>query len=162
MNGKQSTKTAKNIGSIYNNEAIASLALGLFIRNLKVISIPKTMLILAFLLHEPTAKKLRSISLKRSLEEFVLKNPEVVMGFNSRFIDFLSLSVNSLTILQDANVITMDREFIYFNNQSYFYPEDYKDVGNRSSNMFRSVEALCAILSESDVNTFYLNLKIEL
>ena len=82
MNGKQSTKTAKNIGSIYNNEAIASLALGLCIRNLKVISIPKTMLILAFLLHEPTAKKLRSISLKRSLEEFVLKNPEVVMGFN--------------------------------------------------------------------------------
>jgi len=162
MNGKTDISKKKNEANfIFNNEAISTVCIGYFINNLKVVSIPKILLVLPFVLHEPTVKKLRGNSLKRSLEEFILKNPEVIANFNARFIDLLPLAVNSITILKELSIIKLDRNFAYL-NQDNFHPDRYRNIGERMKNIFKAIDALCELMIESDINSFYLNLKIEL
>jgi hypothetical protein len=161
MIGKVGTRKMNESNFIFNNEAISTVCIGYFLSNLKVVSIPKILLVLPFVLHEQTVKKLRNNSLKRSLEEFILKNPEVVSNFNARFIDFLPLSVNSLTILRELNVIRLDRDFAYLNGNN-FHPDYDRNIGDRMKNIFKAIDVLSELMLESDVNSFYLNLKIEL
>lgn len=161
MSGKVDTRKINESNFIFNNEAISTVCIGYFLSNLKVVSIPKILLVLPFILHEQTVKKLRNNSLKRSLEEFILKNPEVVSNFNARFIDFLPLSVNSLTILKELNIIRLDRNFAYL-NENNFYPDRDRNIGDRMKNIFKAIDVLSELMIESDVNSFYLNLKIEL
>jgi len=148
--------------SINNNEAIASVALGYLIKVYGTISAAKAMLVLPFVLHPPTVRKLRGNSLKRSLEEFVVKNPECFISFNARFVDYLPLSVNAVTILQEMNVIEILRDQLNYNYKSAFSPEYTRQVGKRAGDFFTAIDVLADLLRGQSENSLYLKLKIEL
>lgn len=152
----------KDSGYLYNNEAIACVAIGYFLKQHKMISISKVLFVLPFILHEPTVKKLRSKSYKRSLEEFILKNPECLINFNKRFHDFLPLTINAITILNDINIVTIKKDKIFYNYKSLFSPENSINIGNRAKNFFPAIDQLNELMQEQDSNSFYLKLKIEL
>lgn len=162
MIGKQDIDLIKNNLFIYNNEAISAIALGYFMSRVRVITIPKFMLVLPFILHEQTLKQLNNNSINRSLEELVTKKPLLLANFNSRFKDFLPLSVNSITILNELQIIKMDRQYIYFNEESNFNPYSSKDIGNRIKKIMKGLDRLIGIITSADSNTLYLTLKIEL
>ncbi len=161
MIGNQDIKFKKNL-FIYNNEAISTIALGYFISKVKVISIPKLMLILPFVLHEQTLKQLNNNSINRSLEELIIKKPLLLSNFNSRFKDFLPLSINSVTILYELQIIKIDRDFIYFNEDSNFNNRDLKGIGERAKKILKGIDSLKEIITKTDNNSLYLTLKIEL
>lgn len=162
MIGKQDIDLLKNNLFIYNNEAISTIALGYFMSKVKVISIPKFMLILPFILHEQTLKQLNNNSINRSIEELITKKPLLLSNFNSRFKDFLPLSVNSITILNELQIVKIDRKYIYFNEESNFDPSESKDIGNRIKKIMKGLDRLIGIITSADNNSLYLTLKIEL
>ena len=147
---------------LYNNEALASIALGYFLKKQGIISIAKVLLVLPFVLHEPTVKKLKCQSFKRSLEEFILKHPECLLNFNGRFLDFLPLAINALTLLNAMKVIRIKRDMICFNYDSSFFHEYPKNIGARANNMFPAIDVLYELMQDQNINSFYLKLKIEL
>lgn len=149
-------------GYIYNNEALASVVLGYFLKRYGTISIPKLVLVLPFVLHSPTVRRLRSNSNKRSLEEFILKNSECLINFNSRYFDFLPLSINSITILKEMEVISIHGDRINYNQYSSFSPERSNKIGSRSQNIFPALDVLIELMKGQDVNSFYLKLKVVL
>lgn len=162
MNGNQDTSILRNNLFIYNNEAISTIALGYFMSNVGVISIPKFMLVLPFVLHEQTLKQLNNNSINRSLEELIIKKPLILSNFNSRFKDFLPLSINSITILNELDIIELDREYIYFNEKSIFNQRDLNEIGNRIKKIMKGIDSLIEIITNHDNNSLYLTLKIEL
>jgi len=152
----------KQIGYLYNNEAIGSIAIGFFLKLKGKSSISESLLILPFVLHNPTVKKLRNNSLKRSLEEFILKNPECLINFNSRYIDFLPLSINCILLLNDLGVIKIHRDQLYYNDSIIFSPEDSNTIGTRAKYIFPALDALNEIMVDQDEDSLYLKLKIVL
>jgi hypothetical protein len=162
MNGNQDTSILRNNLFIYNNEAISTIALGYFMSKVGAISIPKFMLVLPFVLHEQTLKQLNNNSINRSLEELIIKKPLILSNFNSRFKDFLPLSINSITILNELDIIELDREYIYFNEKSLFNQRDLNQIGNRIKKIMKGIDNLIEIITTHDNNSLYLTLKIEL
>lgn len=152
----------KETGYLYNNEAIACVAIGYFLKQHRMISMSKILFVLPFVLHEPTVKKLRNRSYKRSLEEFILKNPECFINFNARFLDFLPLAINALTILSEIGIAKIKGEKIFYNYNSLFSPDKSNEIGNRAKNILPAIDRLDELMKEQDVNSFYLKLKIEL
>jgi hypothetical protein len=148
--------------SINNNEALASVAIGYLLKGYGTITAAKAMLILPFILHPPTVRKLRGGSLKRSLEEFIVKNPECFISFNARFTDYLALSVNAVTILQEIQVVTVLRDQLSYNYTSNFSPEYTRQVGKRATDFFAAIDVLADLFRDQSENSLYLKLKIEL
>ena len=148
--------------SINNNEALATVAIGYLLKLSGTMTAAKAMLILPFIFHPPTVRKLRGNSLKRSLEELIVKNPECFISFNARFVDYLPLSVNAVTILQETNLVTVLRDQITFNYATDFSPEYTRKIGKRAGDFLPAIEALSDIFKEQSENSLYLKLKIEL
>ena len=72
------------------------------------------------------------------------------------------LSTNSVTILNELEVITLDRKFIYYNEQSSFNKNNMRDIGKRIDKIMRGIDNLIDIITSQDSNSLYLILKIEL
>lgn len=147
---------------INNNEAIACIALGYLFKGYSTITAAKALLVLPFILHYPTVRKLRNGSLKRSLEEFIVKNPECFISFNARFIDYLPLSINAITILSEMNIITIQRDEIVYNYTSDFSPEYSRSIGKRATDFVTAIDVLVDLFKGQNENSLYLKLKIEL
>ena len=147
---------------LYNNEALASVTLGYFVKKYGTISVPKLMLVLPFVLHGPTLRCLRNKSNKRSLEELILKNNECFVNFNARFLDFMPLFINTLTILGELNIISIRNNEIHYNMSSLFSPNDFSNLGNRAQEILDALDALIVIMREQDVSSLYLKLKVVL
>lgn len=162
MIGNQDTKLAKNNLYIYNNEAISAVALAYFMSKIKVVPISKFFLVLPFVLHEQTLNQLNNKSINRSIEEFIIKKPLLLSNFNSRYKDFLILSTNSITILNELKIVTLDREYIYYNENSNFNLRGVKNIGKRIEKIMKGIDNLIDIISSQDNNSLYLILKIEL
>lgn len=144
---------------IFNNEAIASTAFGHYMSICKQTNFAKAVLFFPFILHEPTVKKLNSSSYKRSIEEFIVQYPDSLVNFNSRFLDFLPLAINSFTILYESNVIDIYKDQIIYNEDSNFYPEN---SGKRIERIIHANDALCILIKDEKESSLYLKLKVQL
>lgn len=152
-----------NPTSINNNEALASIAIGYLIKLHGQISISKALLTLPFILHPQTVKKLRSSSYKRSIEEFILKNPECIFGFNARFEDQLTISINAITILSEMDIISIYQDELRYNEKANFEPEyNEHKIGKRAFNFLNAITTLSDLLKNQSDNSLYLKLKVEL
>lgn len=151
-----------NASSLYNNEAIASTALAYCFNELKTVEYSKAFLILPFILHEPTARRLRGQTNKRSLEEFIVKAPECFITFNARYQDFLILTINSITILYEANVISIKNDAIYFNHLANYSPFKSRSNSKRAEDIQKALDSLCILFKTEPTSSFYLKLKVQL
>ncbi|MCT4588906.1 MAG: DUF6521 family protein [Carboxylicivirga sp.] len=152
----------KKSAYLYNNEGLASVAIGYFMKLQGITTLTKALLILPFVFHEPTVRKLKGRSYKRSLEEFIVKNPECIINFNMRFQDFLPITINSISILNDINVIRIVNDSLHFNYENDFSPELSSSIGSRAKNIFKAIDVLNELMKDQDSSSFYLKLKIEL
>ena len=147
--------------STYNNEALATICIGYYAKLSTEISHPKAMIILPFVFHEQTAKRLRGISNKRSLDEFILGNTDCLINFNKRFIDFLPVAVNAITMLNEMGIVTFTKNNVRFNNEtSLFNPHISINLGRRATALLSSIEALVPMLYYEEDWSAYLKLKI--
>lgn len=147
--------------STYNNEALASVCLGYYSMLSSDISHSKAMIILPFIFHEQTAKRLRGTSNKRSLDEFILGNTDCLINFNKRFIDFLPISVNAVIMLNEMSIVKLSSRNISFNTgETRFNPHAASNIGKRTRALLTSIENLVPILSPEEDWFAYLKLKI--
>jgi len=144
---------------VFNNEALASIVFGYILARYGRIETSKSLLILPFVFHEPTLRNLNSASNKRSIEEFIAHYPSSIIEFNSRFLACLPLAINSIVILEMANVITITKSNLLFNLNSKFFPEN---TGSRAGRIFRGVDKLMPLIGEETNSSLYLKLKVQL
>lgn len=153
----------KYSGFLYNNEALGSVVLADFMSRHEVIEPAKLLLVLPFVLHEPTTRQLKSRSYKRSLEEFIIKNIDCVMNFSSRFEDYLPLSINCITILLESKLLVIDHENLRFNDpDELFDTRNNSNLGIRANEIFKANDALSSLMKIEQTNSFYLKLRIAL
>ena len=149
-------------GYLYNNEAIATVAIGQFMKLHRTIDVAKIMLVLPFILHDSSVRALRSNSNKRSLEEYIVQNPNSIVGFNNRYLDLIPISINAITILKESNIIRIQNGMLSYNNSTIFNPESIVKIGTRAKYLFPAIESLSELMKTADTNSFYLKLKIQL
>ncbi|QZE14953.1 hypothetical protein K4L44_03755 [Halosquirtibacter laminarini] len=130
--------------------------------HIQVTSIAKALIVLPLVLHEPTMKKLKGRSFKRSIEEFIIKHPECLITFNKRYEDFLPISVNSITILNAINVTRIEKEALLYNIGANFSPENSIKIGKRAKNIFQAIDSLNELIKDEETHSLYLKLKIQL
>lgn len=150
--------------STYNNEALASICLGYYAMRAKEFSHAKAMVVLPFLLHEQTAKRLRSTANRRSLDEFIIGNTDCLINFNKRFVDFLPISVNAIIMLNQMSIVSLTDKVIRFNiDQTNFNPNNYgTNIGKRAGALLSSIDGLLPLLHYEEDWSTYLKLKITL
>lgn len=149
--------------STYNNEALASVCLGYYALLVTEVSHAKAMVVLPFLFHEQTARRLRGNSSRRSLDEFIIGNTDCLINFNKRYIDFLPVSINAVAMLSEMAIVTLTEKTIRFNKaETSFNPHIPTNLGKRAMALLTSIEGLVPLLyHEADWST-YLKLKITL
>lgn len=147
----------------YNNEALATVCLGYYLLLATEVSHAKATIILPFVLHEQTARRLRGNSNRRSLDEFILGNTDCLVNFNKRYFDYLPVSVNAITLLSEMGIVNLTARTIIFNtNTTRFNPYAAANLGKRAKSLLNSIEGLVPVLSHEEDWSVYLKLKIVL
>ena len=144
---------------LYNNEAVSTVAIGHFVRTHKMVDIATILMILPFVLHEPSVKRLNSISNKRSLEEFIVMYPDCLINLNNRFLDFLPLTINAITILSEGKAIQINRDKVFFTGDADF---NLENSGKRIQRIIKANIALSSLFELEKASNIFLKLKIQL
>ncbi len=144
---------------LYNNEAVSTVAIGHFIRTHKMVDIATILMILPFVLHEPSVKRLNSIANKRSLEEFIVMYPDCLVNLNSRFLDFLPLAINAITILSEGKTIQINRDKVFFIGDEEY---NLEKSGKRIQKNVKANMALSSLFELEKTSNIFLKLKIQL
>ncbi|MGY4797514.1 three component ABC system middle component [Lysinibacillus fusiformis] len=147
--------------NLYNNEMICAISIYSILTHLKTISITKALLIFPLLSHKETIDFLRSKNTKvRSLEELIIKKPDFFSNYNERFYSFLILSINSLTLLSEMGLVSIDNSQIILNPNKKI-DNNKAIIGLRAFNIFEAAQKLSVILKDEDKN-LYLQLRVQL
>jgi len=160
MTGKKNIKNENNTIYIYNNEAISIVAIITVLEKLKQIDIAKVMLILPFLYHKRTLSFIEKTNIELlTLEEFT-ERKLLFANFQDRFLTYLPITINSLTILKEMKLIEIK------NNEIIYKPDNKFDIlnnqlGERVKNIVSSASKLSNLLREDTINLYY-QLRIEL
>ncbi|MED1919082.1 DUF6521 family protein [Bacillus thuringiensis] len=151
--------------SLYNNEFIGSLSVFNVLKFMKEPTAAKILLVLPLVFHNDLVSFLNNGKTKvRSIEELIIKKPEFVSNFNSRFYSLIRVSINSILILQKMKLINIGEDGIInlVDEQKELLPSyDKKSIGNRALNIIKSSQVIADILDEK-VEKIYLQLKVKL
>ena len=79
-----------------------------------------------------------------------------------RFQDFLPITINAISILNDINVTQIVDDSLYYNPTTKFSPELASNIGLRAKNIFKALDVLDGLMRDQESSSFYLKLKIEL
>ncbi|GAO42323.1 three component ABC system middle component [Flavihumibacter petaseus] len=144
---------------IYNNEALASVVLIEYISKKETIELGNTLLVLPFLLHDPTLKKLSGKALLRSVEEIHASFPELLIGFNQRYKEFLPLSVNAMGILMESHMVKLEGGVIAYKSHA-FIPA--KQGGDRYAKILTAIDKLIGMFGDDSSSSLYYKLGVQL
>lgn len=118
------------------------------------------MLILPFLYHKRTLSFIEKTNIELlTLEEFT-ERKLLFANFQDRFLTYLPITINSLTILKEMKLIEIK------NNEIIYKPDNKFDIlnnqlGERVKNIVSSASKLSNLLREDTINLYY-QLRIEL
>ncbi|QUW23055.1 hypothetical protein JSQ81_05655 [Sporosarcina sp. Marseille-Q4063] len=145
----------------YNNELIGLISILSVLSKTKRITITKALLIIPFYTHQQSLKVLKNKIVKiRSIEEFIIKYPSYFSNYNERFHSLLTLSINSIILLNKMEIIFIEDSLIILNEEIEFSYKE-KDIGKRALEIIKASDKLSQILLESDEN-LYLQLRVEI
>lgn len=147
--------------AIYHNELIGLISIMSILQYHKEMSLGKAMLIFPFFAHKNTLNILKKKNIKiRSLEELIVKYPSSFSNFDARFYSLLSISINSIILLNRMNLICIKNGHLFLNENSEFELLD-RSLGNRANDIVQAGEKLSEILLE-DTHNLYLQLRVKL
>lgn len=143
---------------LYNNVAIASIAMNAVLQVSKSLTITKSLLILPFITHKRLLSHLAHSGVKMaSIEQVIAGKTSFFLNFNKRFYDSLSLSINAIQLSSDLEFLKVSGGKVHLLNQL----EYSEDMGSRAKRIYKASNNI-GILLEDDVENLYLNLRIEL
>ncbi len=144
-------------------EVLAFIGFCHFLIIQKECSLSKSLLFLPFVLHEPTLRILTDGRINsRSLDEVIMKNPLIMSGFNDRYTDYLSTSLNVLTLMHEAELITVVGESIVLRNENSILEFISKiPKGGKMARLKLASNSLHYLLVNNDIE-LYSKLRIQI
>lgn len=161
----KSDKPHSDYINIYNNEIIGSIAIFSVLKYIKKVTAAKALFILPLILQRDLAIYLAkgNVNLK-SIEQLILKKPELLSNFNERYYSHLKLSLNSILMLKELGFIKITPLGIIklINIEEEFVPESkIKVIGNRAKYIIKAAPKVANLLEDKVENlTIQLRVKI--
>lgn len=142
----------------YNNIGISALSIAFTLENLNTITISKALLIMPIISQKELVNYLGNTNSNvKSIEKLVVDKIRYFTNFNNNFYANLELSLNSIQLLHDLEVITIKNSNIHLISPIYYE----KSMGIRAGKIRKAAKNI-ALLMEQNVERLYLNLRIEL
>ncbi len=147
-----------NSNYTYNNEAIGLIAIYAILKENYSLNIAKMSLILPILFHEKTLTYLCETETQfLTLEDFS-KQSFLMENFNNRFLTFLPITSNIVSILCSTKLAKIENNIIQLIPENEFDVEN-KTIGERALFLIKGAKNLAILLSEDVVN-LYSQLKV--
>lgn len=150
--------------NIYNNEILGCIGIYSVIKHIKSISSAKALLILPLVFQNDLVSYIsRSNVNVKSIEQLILRKPELISNFNERFYALLKVSVNSILMLHALGFLAINPNGrIELLGEGDFIPSYEKRViGNRAIHIVKASSRVAKLL-EDKVENLYLQLRVKL
>lgn len=147
----------KEIYYVYNNEAIASCIFLSILNNIDRLDIARSCLVLPFLLDDRTINYL-SKNQDMELEDMIKEQSRLFTSFNKRYLSLLPVTINSLTILNTSNQISIGNEIV----ATTLLDSKDKNLGDRFNKIQEVVPQFLSMIEKHSTIQLYKILKVQL
>lgn len=147
----------KEIYYVYNNEAIASCIFLSILNKIDTFDIARSCLVLPFLLDHRTVSYL-SKNKSAELEDMIKEQSRLFISFNKRYLSLLPVTINSLTLLNSSNQISIGNEIV----ATTLLDLEDKILGNRFNNIQEVIPMFVSMIEKHSTIQLYKILKIQL
>lgn len=149
----------KEIYYVYNNEAIASCVFLSILNNIDKLDIARSCLVLPFLLDDRTVSYLsKNQDAELGLQEMIKEQARLFASFNKRYLSLLPVTINSLTLLNCSNQISIGNEIV----TSVVLDSDDKTLGDRFNRIQEVIPTFLSMLEGYSTIQLYKMLKVQL
>lgn len=148
------------ITELHNNIGICSLAIVATLQGSKSqsLTISKLFFIMPIVAHKQTLSYFANAKTNfSSIEELLAKKYECFINFNDRYYDSLTLTMNSIQFLLDAEFVVLDNSILKLGKNILYE----NGMGARAKKIFSAVPNIVKFLENDDINMF-LNLRIKI
>lgn len=147
--------------SYYSNEIITCVVLKKILEITHRIEISQALLVAPIIYNDRIVKTLRNKSIKiRSIEELIQKNKKDFCSFNSYYYQYLTNTINSLMLLQQLKLISIENGII-INNQNNNLNKEICD-SKRIESLNDTIIFLSTLFKEEKINKLYYLFQIKL
>lgn len=141
----------------YNNVGICATAIASVLNHCQSLSLPKALLVMPLMMHEPTVSFLGSGSTRpREAAAIASSHPEFIANFNGRYESSLVVSVNAIQLLIHLGHAELMDHLVLATPMNID-----KSFGKRAMRIDKASEKVAALL-ESPVDELYLNFRVQL
>ncbi|MGV8964032.1 MAG: three component ABC system middle component [Candidatus Saccharimonadaceae bacterium] len=149
----------KEIYYVYNNEAIASCIFLSILNKIDKLDIARSCLVLPFLLDDRTVSYLsKKQDAELELEEMIKEQSRLFTSFNKRYLSLLPVTINSLTILNTSNQISIGNEIV----TSVVLDSEDKTLGDRFNKIEEIIPKFLSMIEKHSTIQLYKILKVQL
>ncbi len=149
----------KEIYYVYNNEAIASCIFLFILNKIDKLDIARSCLVLPFLLDDRTVSYLsKKQDTELGLEEMIKEQSRLFASFNKRYLSLLPVTINSLTLLNSSNQISIGNEIV----TSVVLDSDDKTLGDRFNRIQEVIPTFLSMIEKHSTIQLYKTLKVQL
>jgi len=147
----------KEIYYVYNNEAIASCIFLSILNKIDKLDIARSCLVLPFLLDDRTVSYL-SKNQNTDLEDMIKEQSRLFTSFNKRYLSLLPVAINSLTILNSSNQISIGNEIV----ATTLLDSEDKILGDRFNKIQEIIPKFLSMIEKHSTIQLYKILKVQL
>ncbi|SFB27836.1 three component ABC system middle component [Algoriphagus aquimarinus] len=149
----------KEIYYVYNNEAIASCVFLSILNEIDKLDIARSCLVLPFLLDDRTVSYLsKKQDTELGLEEMIKEQSRLFASFNKRYLSLLPVTINSLTLLNSSNQISIGNEIV----TSVVLDSNDKTLGDRFNRIQEVIPTFISMIEKHSTIQLYKMLKVQL
>lgn len=147
----------KEIYYVYNNEAIASCVFLSILNKIDRLDIARFCLVLPFLFDDRTVSYL-SKNQVADLENMIKAQSRLFSSFNKRYLSLLPVAINSFTILNASNQISIGNEIVACVKIDF----NDKDLGNRFNRIQEVIPTFLSMIEMHSTIQLYKILNVQL
>lgn len=161
---EEASESNSNYVNIYNNELLGCIGVYSVIKHIKSISSAKALLILPFVFQNDLVSYIgRSNVHIKSIEQLILRKPELISNFNERFYALLRVSVNSILMLNALGFLAIrpNGKIELLGEEDFIPSYEKRVIGIRATQIVKASPKIAKLL-EDKVENLYLQLRVKL
>ena len=149
------------INSFYNNELLTGISILAVLKKNGSLEISKALLIHPILSYTEVLKYVKRSNVRiRSIEELIVKYNIKFTNFNTRYLENLSLSINSILLLKQLKLIEIEGNRLIHSSTDFDFKD--KSLSGRANELMLASINISEMLKREDVSNLYLSLRIEI
>ncbi|MFT5916317.1 MAG: hypothetical protein ACI81T_002825 [Bacteroidia bacterium] len=152
-------KNIKSSAYLHFNEIMSVFPIRRVLEDTKKLKLFKATLILPFLYDRHATKVLSFISESKNLEESILKFPNYFASFNDRYMNFLPITVNSISLMKEMKMLDFDKNYIFLKDTNQWKEYENQDLGSKTKRLIENASLLSDIMKNTN-EELYKSLRI--